>query len=188
MVQNYRAAVKILDIDIAHGAVFDPVGCEKARLWWYHHGIRAGDDIGRRDAFIEIAIAIDLLKDVAADDLLGSGWAEVRINDRLHDVICSTAGYQRGEDPALGRAVIGRADAYQMLDVLRPVEHPHPVPRDQSTLGMPKDDDLLRTRCVHDGADIGADVSCGVWDEARGARAVIGRENCPAIFAEVRAQ
>src|SRR5699024_1245252 len=58
MVQNYRAAVKILDIDIAHGAVFDPVRREKARLWWYHHGIRAGDDIGIRDAFTEIAIAI----------------------------------------------------------------------------------------------------------------------------------
>src|SRR5699024_7281223 len=157
-------------------------------LWWYHHGIRAGADIGIRDAFIEIAIAIDLLKDVADDDLLSSGWAEVRSNDRLHGDIGSTARYQRGRDTGMRRTVIGRDDAFQMLDVLRSVEHPHPVPRDQSTLGMPKDDDLLRTRCVHDGADIGADVSCGVWDEARGARAVIGRENCPAIFAEVRAQ
>ena len=185
MVENHRAAVEVLDVDIAHGAIFDLVWRKETRFRRHHDGIGAGDDIGISHALIQVPIAIDLIEDIAAHNLLRAGGAKVGINNRRHDVICSAISHQRGENTALGRAMIRRADAHQMLDVPRTTQDAHPVPCDQPTLGMARNNDLLRARGMHDGLDIGTDLRRRFRNQPRGARAIIRGEYRPAVLAQI---
>lgn len=178
-VADYRAALDVLDVNVAHLRAV-----EEAGIGWNHDGIGARGDARIAHTGFDLTAAVRGLHDLAADYLLHAGGAKPAVDKRAHDLFLALATEEGAGNSALGRAVVGRTDADNVPYKLRAVVHAHPIASQQSALGMPHEDHLFRAGDGKDGVDVGVELPGGFLQGSGGAGPVVRGEGGPASGAE----